>query len=203
MSVTRRTFLSNMAVAVGASVVGSVGARAQGVADSSGRRKDSTNLFAMDQAAAQTVHLRPKPDAKPQLTPDQRNDVEHKIRCRCGCTLDVYTCRTTDFSCEVSPAMHRDVLGLVEGGYSAQEIIDAFVDSYGERVLMAPRAKGFNLLGYVAPFVVLGGGAVVLVALLRTWGARARAHQPSRVAMPADATAEEAARLEASIRNDE
>ena len=29
--------------------------------------------------------------------------------------------------------MHRDVIALVEGGYSAQEIIDAFVETYGER----------------------------------------------------------------------
>ena len=36
---------------------------------------------------------------------------------------------------------------LVQGGYSAQEIIDAFVDTYGERVLMAPRKSGFNLVG--------------------------------------------------------
>ena len=89
----------------------------------------------------------------------ERDAVEHRMRCQCGCTLDVYTCRTTDFSCQVSPSMHRDVMGLVAGGYTAQEILDAFVGVYGERVLMAPPAAGFNLVGWVAPFAVLGGGA--------------------------------------------
>jgi cytochrome c-type biogenesis protein CcmH len=74
------------------------------------------------------VRLPPKPDAKPVLTQDQRDALEHRIHCQCGgCTLDVYTCRTTDFTCQISPAMHRDVLALVDGGNGAQEINDAFV----------------------------------------------------------------------------
>ena len=40
----------------------------------------------------------------------KRDELEHQIHCQCGCNLDVYTCRTTDFSCEVSPrdAPRRD-----------------------------------------------------------------------------------------------
>ena len=93
------------------------------------------------------------------MTPMQRDALEHQIRCQCGCTLDVYTCRTTDFSCQVSPAMHRDIMALVEGGYSAQEILDAFVDTYGERALMAPKKEGFNWAGYLVPFGALAAGA--------------------------------------------
>ena len=108
------------------------------------RHSNASNLFDMDQDAAQAVRRPAKPGAHPSMTDDERDDLEHQIRCQCGCTLDVYTCRTTDFSCEVSPAMHRDVMSLVEGGYSAQEILDAFVDTYGERALMAPRRAGFQ-----------------------------------------------------------
>ena len=43
--------------------------------------------------------------------------------------------------------MHRDVVALVNGGYTAQEIIDAFVGVYGERVRMAPKKSGFNAAG--------------------------------------------------------
>src|SRR5499427_1252748 len=131
--------------------------------------RDTTNLFAMDQSAARTVRLPPKPGASPSMTDVQRDDLEHRIHCQCGCTLDVYTCRTTDFTCQVSPAMHRDVMALVSGGYSAQEIIDAFVGAYGERVLMAPPANGFNLLGWMAPFIALAGGATFVAVVLRKW----------------------------------
>lgn len=166
---------------------------------------DSSNLFAMDQSASRPVRLAPKPGGRPMITAAERDELEHRIRCQCGCTLDVYTCRTTDFSCQVSPSMHRDVMSLVAGGYSAAEIIDAFVGVYGERVLMAPRAEGFNLLGWIAPFIALGGGAVIVAVLLRGWRKPKPAMAVSAVppARPVDATNEELARLAAAIRNDE
>jgi len=166
---------------------------------------DSSNLFAMDQSASRPVRLPPKPGSRVVVSAAERDALEHRIRCQCGCTLDVYTCRTTDFSCQVSPSMHRDVMALVAGGYTAQEILDAFVGVYGERVLMAPPAAGFNLLGWVAPFAVLGGGTVLVVSLLRRWRRQApvaplAGPQTSR---PTDATDDELARLEAAVRDDE
>src|SRR5204863_8937245 len=32
--------------------------------------------------------------------------IEKQIHCTCGCQLDVYTCRITEFSCNVNPAKH-------------------------------------------------------------------------------------------------
>ena len=165
---------------------------------------DSSNLFAMDQSASRPVRLPPKPGARVVVSADERDALEHRLRCQCGCTLDVYTCRTTDFSCQVSPSMHRDVMSLVSGGYSAQEIIEAFVGVYGERVLMAPRASGFNLLGWVAPFAALGGGAILVAVLLRTWRRPAPATPlaPGASARSPDASKDELARLEAAVRDD-
>jgi len=167
---------------------------------------DSSNLFAMDQSASRPVRLPPKPGSRVVVSAAERDELEHRLRCQCGCTLDVYTCRTTDFSCQVSPAMHRDVMELVSGGYSAQEIIEAFVGTYGERVLMAPPANGFNLLGWVAPFIALGGGAVLVVAALRRWqrpAPRLAVAQPTRGARPDGATDDELARLDAAVRDDQ
>src|SRR5204862_2900899 len=124
---------------------------------------DSSNLFAMDQSASRPVRLPPKPGARVVVSAAERDEIEHRLRCQCGCTLDVYTCRTTDFSCQVSPAMHRDVMALVSVGYSAQEILDAFVDTYGERALMAPKKEGFNWAGYLVPFGALAAGAAAVL----------------------------------------
>ena len=163
---------------------------------------DTSNLFAMDQAAARSVRLTPKPGALPSMTADQRDALEHQIRCQCGCTLDVFTCRTTDFSCQVSPAMHRDVMALVSGGYTEREIIDAFVNVYGERVLMAPPKVGFNVVGYVLPGVVIGVGAIVLAVVIRRW--RRPADRVATVSPGAsmNATPDELRRLEAAVRDD-
>ena len=63
--------------------------------------------------------------------------VEHRLQCTCGCTLDIYTCRTTDFTCTYSPELHRELLALRADGSSPEEIVGAFVAKYGEQVLMA------------------------------------------------------------------
>jgi cytochrome c-type biogenesis protein CcmH len=160
----------------------------------------------MNQDAARTVRRPPKPGATTRLGNDARDQVEKRLRCQCGCTLDVYTCRTTDFACEVSPAMHRDVIALVEGGYDAQEIVDAFTASYGEKVLMAPTKRGFNLVGWTMPFgaLVMGGGLLAL--LLRRWQrrgvvARGVERGPAPIA-GVDATDDELRRVEAAVRGD-
>jgi len=96
--------------------------------------------------------------------------VEEKIRCTCGCNLSVYTCRTTDFTCETSPAMHQRVVELMEQQKSAQEILDAFVAQYGESVLMAPPRAGFNLAAYLVPgiLITLVGGTLALAIVRQT-----------------------------------
>jgi cytochrome c-type biogenesis protein CcmH len=147
------------------------------------------------------VTLPAKPGAKPSMTDADRDDLEHQIHCQCGCNLDVYTCRTTDFACSVSPAMHADVMGLVGGGHSAQEILAAFKAVYGEKVLMAPVRSGFNLLGYTVPFIALGTGAVVVAALMRRWKARVPAVSPA-LSPHVDATEGELAALDAAVRRD-
>jgi cytochrome c-type biogenesis protein CcmH len=104
---------------------------------------------------------------------DYENDpfiigIESRLTCTCGCTLDIYTCRTTDFTCGVSPELHRQVAGMVENGMTAQEVVDAFVAEHGEGVLMAPKKEGFNLLGYFVPgAAVLSAGAMLIWWLTR------------------------------------
>ena len=180
-------------------------ARRSGSQDAPTQLTDTSNLFAMDQSAARSVRLSPKPGASPSMSPGDRDALEHRIRCQCGCTLDVFTCRTTDFSCQVSPAMHRDVMALVEGGYSAQEILDAFVDTYGERALMAPKKEGFNWAGYLVPFGALAAGAAAVLVVLR---GMQRGGAPAEVPMdgvvvPPLGTPDEMAKLNDAIRKDD
>ena len=95
--------------------------------------------------------------------------IEKQIHCTCGCNLDVYTCRTTDFTCTVSPAMHREVLALAAQGKTGPEIIDAFVREHGVAILMAPPKRGFNLAGYFVPSLLILVAGAVLALMLRRW----------------------------------
>jgi len=92
--------------------------------------------------------------------------IETRLACNCGCTLDVFTCRTTDFSCTYSPRLHREVLALRNQGMTAQQVLDAFVAKYGEKALMAPKPSGFNLAGYLVPGVAITIAGAALVMLI-------------------------------------
>jgi cytochrome c-type biogenesis protein CcmH len=108
---------------------------------------------------------------RPRLPTDIRDDaaiqaIEQHLACTCGCTLDVFTCRTTDFTCTYSPELHREVLALRDNGKTAQEILDAFVAKYGEKALMAPKPQGFNLAGYLLPGALIAAAGAGLVLFI-------------------------------------
>ncbi|HKC41145.1 MAG TPA: cytochrome c-type biogenesis protein CcmH [Gemmatimonadales bacterium] len=152
MSVDRRGFLVVVAATLGAAVQDSLpGSGPVGrIADpaSAGRPLDATT-------AADT-------DAYYQA-------IEKQLKCSCGCGLDIYTCRTTDFNCTYSPGLHAQVVALAAEGKTAQQIIDAFIAQYGLQVLMAPPKSGFNLIGYLLPGVVVLVAAGFLLVMLDRW----------------------------------
>ena len=104
--------------------------------------------------------------------------------------------------CGFSPRMHADVVSLVDGRYTADEILAAFEQAYGEKILMAPHKRGFNWVGWLAPFAAVGLGGVVAGALIRQWGRRA-AEVRTTAPMPIDASPDELARLEAAVRGED
>ena len=140
--------------------------------------------------------------------------IEKRLQCTCGCTLDIYTCRTTDFTCTYSPALHKEVVALAQEGKTADEIVAAFVEKYGEKILMAPKPEGFNIAGYVVPGVaiLLVAGAMLVILRQRTRSLRLQATPAGPDAAPVApgalravnaapaASAEELARLERELR---
>ncbi len=178
--ISRRRFLAGPLWTVGLLLSSAHGAKAQSEAQDTaiGRLSD------------------PQVAGKPRArVTDYENDplivgVEEKIRCTCGCNLSVYTCRTTDFTCEVSPAMHREVIALVEEGKTGEQILAAFVQRYGEAVLMAPPKRGFNWAGYLVPGVaILAGGILLAWYLKRRVGIEGalEAETSGEILQPADA----------------
>ncbi len=138
----------------------------------------------------------PAAAGRPRLPTDLRDDaaiqaIEQRLACNCGCTLDVFTCRTTDFTCTYSPELHREVLALRDNGKTAQEILDTFVAKYGEKALMAPKPQGFNLAGYLLPGALIAAAGAGLVLFI---GRR----KAAVAASPGGAAAAASAELQAS-----
>ncbi len=129
--------------------------------------------------------------------------IEQRLACSCGCTLDIFTCRTTDFTCTYSPQLHTEVVALHQSGKTAREILDAFVLKYGEKALMAPKPEGFNLMGYLVPgAAIVTAGAGLLLVLGRRKAAVSRAASAASAPEPPaepNASPEELERLRRAL----
>jgi len=190
--VTRRRFV--ITLGAGVVTVAARGVRGQQGAETPGATMEGDGYI--------PVWRLPRQGATTRLTPLERDAVERMLSCPCPCTLDVFTCRTS-MPCGFSPRLHADVVQLADGGYSADEILAAFEQAYGEKILMAPHKQGFNWVGWIAPFAAVGGGAFLAGALIRQWGRRAAERRMAASPVPIEASDDEMARLEAAIRSDD
>jgi cytochrome c-type biogenesis protein CcmH len=85
----------------------------------------------------------------------------------------------------------RDMRGVIkaklQAGEPDQQILDGFVQGYGEAILIDPPKQGASLAVWVVPLVAVAGGLVALGPLLRGWAKRGRDAQPAATASPTDA----------------
>ncbi|MGI9223002.1 MAG: cytochrome c-type biogenesis protein [Woeseiaceae bacterium] len=63
--------------------------------------------------------------------------------------------------------LRREIRRMLDEGKSDQEIFDFLVTRYGEFALYRPRMSGKTLILWLAPGLLLLGGAFVLVNILR------------------------------------
>jgi len=95
---------------------------------------------------------------------------------------------------ELAEDLRREVRELIQKGMSDQEIKDYLVARYGDFVLYEPPVKGFTLLLWFGPFVLLSLGMGVLVVQLR----KRRKTVAETVLTP-----EDRARVEALLKDEE
>ena len=93
-------------------------------------------------------------------------DLEAELVCPvCETTLD-------QSSSPVAERMKTFIRVRIAAGDSEQEIKDALVAQFGPAVLAEPPGGGFGLLAWLLPLTALGGGAVVVGLLIRSWSGR-------------------------------
>jgi cytochrome c-type biogenesis protein CcmH len=60
----------------------------------------------------------------------------------------------------------------IQQGQSKEEIINYFVEVYGEQILAAPPKKGFYLTAWTVPLVIIIYAALIVYLMLRFWRRR-------------------------------
>jgi cytochrome c-type biogenesis protein CcmH len=72
-----------------------------------------------------------------------------------------------DSSAFLASDLRREIRRMLEEGNSDEEIFDFLVQRYGEFALYRPRARGKTLILWLAPGVLLLGGGIALVNIVR------------------------------------
>jgi len=120
--------------------------------------------------AAQAPQAAPPSQAAraPQAIEQQAKTLETMIIAPC--------CWSQQVSVHSSPAsdeIKTNIRKLLADGKTQQQILDAYVAEYGDRILAEPPARGFSGLLYVLPWIFIAGSiglVVVVVRRLRTPG---------------------------------
>jgi cytochrome c-type biogenesis protein CcmH len=97
-------------------------------------------------------------------TDDDVNSVARKLYCPVCPNTPLDVCETK--ACQDWRAQIRSQL---ESGWSEDQIINYFVEQYGERVLAEPRMSGFTTLVWLLPVIALITGLFILRQYLFRW----------------------------------
>jgi cytochrome c-type biogenesis protein CcmH len=73
--------------------------------------------------------------------------------------------------------LRADIRERVEGGDSNDKVLAWVRENYGEEALAEPPGSGIGLIIWLGPLVLIAGGAIVLIVLLRRWSRTTPAHQ--------------------------
>jgi cytochrome c-type biogenesis protein CcmH len=116
-------------------------------------------------------------------TPAQiEKDIGNKVYCLCGCVTSLNTCPHPN--CEVKDEMLKIIRAGLSEGKAEPAILQDLVNRYGERVLAAPPAHGFNLTAWILPGIGLLIGLFLAIIVVRRW--RRPALQVATPATPVD-----------------
>lgn len=133
-------------------------------------------LLALFAAAA----VPPLPAAGPSAEFDRAAST---ILCDCGC----HPQSVAECTCGRAAEMRADIQAMVDRGMSGDAVIADYVARYGDKIRIAPTARGFNLLAWLGPLVVLLLGLVGVAWLARRLSrAAGRSESVSAPGPPAD-----------------
>jgi cytochrome c-type biogenesis protein CcmH len=110
-------------------------------------------------AIALAVVLWPHGDQSPSA---RAHSLETELKCPECQGLSV-----AESQAPTSRAIRADIKRRIARGQSDAQIRQAYIDDYGESILLSPQASGISLLVWILPVLVLALGATGIVFALR------------------------------------
>ena len=125
------------------------------------RPAPAIGLFVMFVLPLLLLAFAPPSFAKPR---DPAHEITSNLICPCSCGEVLSGC-----TCETGKSMQATVENGIKAGKSKNEIVTALVSQYGEVIRGAPKAEGFNLIVWIAPFAATLAGFAIAFWILRRW----------------------------------
>ena len=116
---------------------------------------------------------------------DRAKSLGTKLMCMCGCGQILTQCN--HINCPSSGPMLKVLDAHVSKGEADDLIIQDFIQEYGEKVLSAPPATGFNSIAWYIPGAAFILGLGIVVVLIRMWRQRDIDRLASASSAPASA----------------
>lgn len=104
--------------------------------------------------------------AGPPVTGDQLSRATEEIADRIRCP-QCQGLSVADSPSNTAQAMKAEVRDMIAEGYSEEQILSYFEASYGEFIRLEPKAEGFNMVVWLAPFAIFAFGVAAVALRLR------------------------------------
>jgi cytochrome c-type biogenesis protein CcmH len=122
-------------------------------------------VFGAAQQAAPPPTQQPAQSATADSILEARTaEVASQLRCPVCQGLSIQ-----DSPSELSQQMRSVVKDQLREGKTPDEVKAYFISKYGEWILLEPKAKGFNVLVYALPILLVLGGLAVIALAVRKW----------------------------------
>ncbi len=95
------------------------------------------------------------------------DDLISEMACGCGCGTTLKTCPHEN--CSHAVPARKEILGYIDGGLGREEIKAKMVATHGEAILAQPMFRGFNIVAWVTPFIVILVVGYLVALVIKKW----------------------------------
>ena len=127
-------------------------------------RLASLACFVAIAGAAAPIHEEQQQAQADSLLEARTSEVASQLRCPVCQGLSIQ-----ESPSDLSQQMRAIVRDQLKAGRTPEEVKAYFVSKYGEWILLEPKPRGFNLLVYALPALLVACGLGVIVVAVRKW----------------------------------
>jgi cytochrome c-type biogenesis protein CcmH len=118
--------------------------------------------------------------APADIAAEEYEKATRALLCDCGCNPQ----SIRDCACGRADELGAEIARMIRGGMTGEQVIADFVARKGEQIRVAPLARGFNLVAWLGPAILLIGAAVAVALVLRRWRREAPVEKPEASSPP-------------------